>query len=243
MVNPHFETFLFGSILLFCCPFCLSKFCFLVYYLPGNTSRVSSAIQQISLMRTVAKTITRWLVNTKAIPSQMSDVFEYGIFSCLFSSMPVLVVILLSIPLGMISESITMIIPFLLLRKFAGGFHFSSPLPCSVTSVALLLICLFGIKTILVFHNYSLISSLVLLSLAFIIIHSPIDSKNRRLTNIEKKIFRKIAISLSIIIAMIFFTLIIFARYSTAIPIGFGIILTAFLQVPCKFAKRTPREM
>lgn len=188
-------------------------------------------------MRIAAKAITRWLVNTKAIPPQMYDVFEYGIFSCLFSSMPVLVVVLLSIPLRMIPEGIAMIIPFILLRKFAGGFHFASPLPCSVTSVALLLICLFGIKATLIFQAYSLISSLVLLSLAFIIIHSPIDSKSRRLADIEKKVFRKIAIILSIIMALTYFTLIFCTRYSTAIPIGFGIILTAFLQVPCVFLK------
>ena len=126
-------------------------------------------------MRTAAKAITQWLVNTKAIPAQMYEAFEYGIFSCLFSSLPILVVILLSIP-------------FILLRKFAGGFHFSSPLPCSVTSVALLFACLFGIKIILVFHAYGLISSLVLLSFAFIIIHSPIDSKSRRLAKNEKRI-------------------------------------------------------
>lgn len=188
-------------------------------------------------MRIAAKAITRWLVNTKAIPPQMYDVFEYGIFSCLFSSMPVLVVVLLSIPLRMIPEGIAMIIPFILLRKFAGGFHFASPLPCSVTSVALLLICLFGIKATLIFHAYSLISVLVLLSCVFISIHSPIDSKSRRLTDIEKKIFRKIAIVLSIIMTLTDFILIICARFSTAIPIGFGIILTAFLQVPCVFLK------
>lgn len=188
-------------------------------------------------MRIAAKAITRWLVNTKAIPPQMYDVFEYGIFSCLFSSMPVLVVVLLSIPLRMIPEGIAMIIPFILLRKFAGGFHFASPLPCSVTSVALLLICLFGIKATLIFHAYSLISVLVLLSCVFISIHSPIDSKSRRLTDIEKKIFRKIAIVLSIIMTLTDFILIICARFSTAIPIGFGIILTAFLQVLCKFVK------
>ena len=188
-------------------------------------------------MRTVAKAITRWLINTKAISSQMSDVFEYGIFSCLFSSMPVLVVILLSIPLGMVSEGISMIIPFILLRKFAGGFHFTSPLPCTVTSVALRFICLFGIKFTLAFRAYSLMSSLVLFSFAFIFIHSPIDSKSRKLTDAEKKIFRKIAIILSTIMVLIFFTLIFCKRYGTAISIGFGIILTAFLQVPCRFAK------
>ena len=194
-------------------------------------------------MRTAAKAITQWLVNTKAIPAQMYEAFEYGIFSCLFSSLPILVVILLSIPLHMVPEGIAMIIPFILLRKFAGGFHFSSPLPCSVTSVALLFACLFGIKIILVFHAYGLISSLVLLSFAFIIIHSPIDSKSRRLAKNEKRIFKKIAIVLSIIMGFTYFTLVIFERYSTAIPIGFGIILTAFLQVPCKFKKRNPCEM
>ena len=188
-------------------------------------------------MRATAKAITQWLVNTKAIPVQMSDVFEYGIFSCLFSTMPILVVILLSIPLGMVTEGIAMIIPFIMLRKFAGGFHFSSPLPCTVVSVAILVICLLGIKAIFFFHTYSLISALVLLSLGFIIIHSPIDSENRRLTDSEKKGVRKIAIVLSIIMALTYFILIICAKYSTAIPIGFGIMLTAFLQVPCKFVK------
>lgn len=167
----------------------------------------------------------------------MQEVFEYGIFSFFFSTLPLLVVILLSIPLGMVFEGFLMIIPFILLRKFTGGFHFSTPLPCILTSVALLIFNLVGIYVTIYYKTYSIISTLVVLSLIPIIVYSPIDSQNRKLSEIEKKLFRKIAITLSLIVTFIYSVFLFSSCYHIAIPIGFGIILTAFLQVPCFFKK------
>ena len=169
-----------------------------------------------------SKTLVKWLLKTGAISQQDADVYEYGIYSFLFSCIPFGLVLVLSIPLDMAWEGVLLIIPFFFLRKFTGGFHFQSALPCLVTSTLLLLASLAGIKALL-----------PKLSLIPIFLLSPIDSINRKLTSKEQRVFRRIAIGLACFFATLFTLLMGFGLYQTAVPIGGGVVLTALLQLPC----------
>lgn len=188
-------------------------------------------------MRHIAKVVAEWLVNTGVISVTLQEVYEYGIFSLLFSLLPLMVVILLSIPLGMVMEGCIMVVPFILLRKFTGGFHFSTPLPCMILSVTLLLSALIAIKYTMHYHSYFILSVLVAFSVLPIIVYSPIDSQSRKLTENEKKTFKKVAIVLSCAFVAAYFVLSLLSLSRFAVPIGFGIFLTALLQVPCCFSK------
>ena len=101
------------------------------------------------MTRFFSKTLVKWLLKTGAISQQDADVYEYGVYSFLFSCIPFGLVLVLSIPLDMAWEGVLLIIPFFFLRKFTGGFHFQSALPCLVTSTLLLLASLAGIKALL----------------------------------------------------------------------------------------------
>ena len=99
------------------------------------------------MTRFFSKALVKWLLKTGAISQQDADVYEYGIYSFLFSLLPFALVLILTVPLGMVTEGFLLIVPFFFLRKFTGGFQ--SALPCSVTSTLLLLASLAGIKTLL----------------------------------------------------------------------------------------------
>ena len=59
-----------------------------------------------------SKTLVKWLLKTGAISQQDADVYEYGIYSFLFSLIPFALVLVLSIPLGMVTEGFLLIVPF-----------------------------------------------------------------------------------------------------------------------------------
>lgn len=139
----------------------------------------------------VSVLIAKWLLQAGAISAEDLDLYIYGIYSFLFTIAPLSLVVLLSLPLNMPLEGILLIIPFILLRKFAGGFHFKSAIPCAIVSTFLLLFFLLGIKFTLLWENQIAFSILVYLSLIIIITLSPIDSENRKLSNLEKKFFTK----------------------------------------------------
>ena len=185
------------------------------------------------MTRFFSKALVKWLLKTGAISQQDADVYEYGIYSFLFSLLPFALVLILTVPLGMVTEGFLLIVPFFFLRKFTGGFHFQSALPCLVTSTLLLLASLAGIKALLSKPPLLAVYLAVYLSLIPIFLLSPIDSINRKLSSKEQRVFHRIAIGLGCFFAALFTLLMGFELYRIAVPIGGGIVLTALLQLPC----------
>lgn len=185
------------------------------------------------MTRFFSKALVKWLLKTGAISQQDAEVYEYGIYSFLFSCVPFALVLVLSIPLNMAWEGILLIVPFFFLRKFTGGFHFQSALPCLVTSTLLLLASLGGIKALLSKPPLLAVYLAVYLSLIPIFLLSPIDSINRKLSSKEQRVFHRIAIGLGCFFVALFTLLMGFELYRIAVPIGGGVVLTALLQLPC----------
>lgn len=185
------------------------------------------------MTRFFSKALVKWLLKTGAISQQDAEVYEYGIYSFLFSCVPFALVLVLSIPLNMAWEGILLIVPFFFLRKFTGGFHFQSALPCLVTSTLLLLASLAGIKALLSKPPLLAVYLAVYLSLIPIFLLSPIDSINRKLSSKEQRVFHRIAIGLGCFFVALFTLLMGFELYRIAVPIGGGVVLTALLQLPC----------
>ncbi len=190
------------------------------------------------MIRKVAHILSKWLLKTGAISEVDLELYEYGIYSFLFTLIPLFAVIVLSFPLHITFEGILFIIPFILLRKFTGGFHFSSAWLCTLVSIVVLSAFLLGIKVLIPSSQSIPAYVAVYLSLIPIVTLSPIDSVNRRLTHKEKAIFRKIAICLGIIFEALFTLFMLLGVPHIAIPIGAGVVLTALLQLPCLWELR-----
>ena len=186
------------------------------------------------MIRFVSRAVAKWLLKHGAISVNEKELYEYGIYSFLFTLTPLFLVLMVSIPLNMAVEGVLLITPFILLRKFAGGFHFQTPLPCIIVSTVVLLGCLLEIRVILEYGSF-IIHTLLYASIVPICILSPIDSENRQLSAKEKSAFHRIAIVLATINAALYSLLLILRTVEIAIPLGTGMILTALLQLPCLF--------
>ena len=187
------------------------------------------------MIRFVSRAVAKWLLKHGAISVNEKELYEYGIYSFLFTLTPLFLVLMVSIPLNMAVEGVLLITPFILLRKFSGGFHFQTPLPCIIVSTLVLLGCLLEISVILEYGSFIIHTLLVYASIVPICILSPIDSENRQLSAKEKSAFHRIAIVLATINAALYSLLLILRTVEIAIPLGTGMILTALLQLPCLF--------
>ena len=187
------------------------------------------------MIRFVSRAVAKWLLKHGAISVNEKELYEYGIYSFPFTLTPLFLVLMVSIPLNMAVEGVLLITPFILLRKFAGGFHFQTPLPCIIVSTVVLLGCLLEIRVILQYGSFIIHTLLVYASIVPICILSPIDSENRQLSAKEKSAFHRIAIVLAPINAALYSLLLILRTVEIAIPLGTGMILTALLQLPCLF--------
>ena len=187
------------------------------------------------MIRFVSRAVAKWLLKHGAISVNEKELYEYGRYSFLFTLTPLFLVLMVSIPLNMAVEGVLLITPFILLRKFAGGFHFQTPLPCIIVSTVVLLGCLLEIRVILEYGSFIIHTLLVYASIVPICILSPIDSENRQLSAKEKSAFHRIAIVLATINAALYSLLLILRTVEIAIPLGTGMILTTLLQLPCLF--------
>lgn len=187
------------------------------------------------MIRFISRAVAEWLLKHGAISVNEKELYEYSIYSFLFTLTPLFLVLMVSIPLNMAVEGILLITPFIFLRKFAGGFHFQTPLPCIIVSTLVLLGCLLENRIILEYGSFIIHALLVYASIVPICILSPIDSENRQLSAKEKSAFHRIANVLATINAALYSLLLILRTVEIAIPLGTGMILTALLQLPCLF--------
>lgn len=116
-----------------------------------------------------------------------------------------------------------MIIPFMLLRKFSGGYHAKTLFRCMIISCLLLFLCM----EITIHISYSW-NILVFAGIAgsSLIIQSPIDSENKRLEEVQKRQYRKIVCGF-----VMFFLALIFIlwklnaqKYAVSIAVGIWLI-------------------
>lgn len=147
--------------------------------------------------------------------------------------MPVCLAIIIGAIFGHVVDSVLMIIPFMLIRKFSGGFHIKSASICFVSSTLLISIFLFVIQVVdtkieIIAFNLAVITSTVQ-----IFICSPINNDARTLTEKEYVVFKKTARIMAIVFLMLYAMLLILGQNAFSTPIGAGIILTALPQVPC----------
>ena len=139
------------------------------------------------MIRFISRAVAEWLLKHGAISVNEKELYEYSIYSFLFTLTPLFLVLMVSIPLNMAVEGILLITPFIFLRKFAGGFHFQTPLPCIIVSTLVLLGCLLENRIILEYGSFIIHTLLVYASIVPICIFKP-DRLKKSSTFCERKI-------------------------------------------------------
>lgn len=111
------------------------------------------------------------------------------------------------------------------IRIYAGGYHASSKRRCECLSYGSLLLCM-----ILIFYiplKIVLMNLMLLFSGLIIFLFSPIESPNKRLNGVEKKVFRHKSIIYLVIAMLIYGALIKVEEVEYAKTIMYSIILVA----------------
>ena len=144
----------------------------------------------------MSEKIADWLIGQKAISSDERELYAYAVH-CLFSLIyPIAFASVVGIISGMIMESIVMIIPFMIIRKFSGGYHADSFGKCLIIFAGALLIG----KNI---YNGVTLNAFYIAASILLIIFSPIDSINKRLDDDDKMFCKKITIVIVLVIFVI----------------------------------------
>lgn len=185
-------------------------------------------------MNYLSKCITTWLIKHETVSQGDRELYEYATYSFLLSLSPLIIIMIIGLMMGQVVASIWVILPFMFIRKFSGGFHAKHAWVCMIFSCGILFLCVF----IVAYIEYSIwISIITVCAATSLTIFSPIDSENRQLDLSEIKKY-KITTTILVIAFVILHCLFLLTNHITyAICIAEGIVLTACLQVPHIFGK------
>lgn len=125
-----------------------------------------------------ARLIAIWLIDHEAVRREDYDLYVYAAHSLIMTLAPLGLALALGVLLGHAAAAVTIILPFMMIRKFSGGYHAGKAWICLLCSSLILggCICISGYIT----YGYGLISVMVTAA-AMLMINSPVASENRRL--------------------------------------------------------------
>ena len=160
---------------------------------------------------------------------EMRELYEYAIYVLLSGIFHLISVVVLGLCFNMILESLVFYCSFILIRKFAGGYHAKTSTRCYIFSVITSFVVLCLIKLIGYSNsiNYYIFVTIEILCVVFIIITSPLDNENKPLNAKEKKIFK----ILSVVMSLLMFVISLLLKWAgfniLSVAVSFGIIMCA----------------
>lgn len=130
------------------------------------------------------------------------ELYEYAIYIILSSAFHMATVIVLGLVFNLLTESLVFYLSFIVIRKFAGGYHAKTPVRCYLFSFVsnIIILCLVKwINTLFIF----IFIIFELLCVVLILLISPLDTENNPLTGQEKKMYRMLTSIITILIFII----------------------------------------
>ena len=181
----------------------------------------------------VEKMIT-WLVVNGLIQEHDRELYRYAIKSFLYLVAPLFLSFVLGLWLGCLSQGIVMVIPFMMTRKFCGGYHAKQEGICFVGSSLLLFLCM---ELALHTRGGWLLIVITCCASLCLAIFSPLDNENRRLSDDEIKLYRRMVRKVVFLFLIVDVLLLIYEQQVYSVFWSVGILLTAGLQIPCVYVK------
>lgn len=174
--------------------------------------------------------VINWLIRCKVINKTEKSLYEYALHSFFLLMMPFILAGTIGFCMGMFQHGIVIILPFVILRKFSGGYHAKKLSICIIGSGCLLYLCMMLSKYVKCSWTLEAITAIASLSL---ILASPIDSESRTLDEDEKTQYKMVTMVCVIIFWLLNSILCLTGNQIYMIDLSIGLLLTAGLQIPC----------
>lgn len=181
------------------------------------------------MFHVISERVIKYAIKNNALDKNRADEYIYGLEITLSVLTSYLSVIIVGFLINMLWQSALFLFLFVSLRRFIGGFHFSSQIMCYLFMCVMCLIVLLVIKysgndTML----YSIIMTISTLALLII---SPVPAIDKPLDEKETKVYGKISRTMIIVIAIIYAILCLFKQIYIAKIISVTMLVVAILAI------------
>ena len=162
------------------------------------------------------------------------DLYEYAVYIILASAFHIITIIALGLCFNLLVESLVFYLSFIVIRKFAGGYHAKTPTRCYIISIITIVLMLCIIKWILIINYLSIYYSLFFSELVCVLILcflSPLDTENKLLNGKERTIYKIVSCVTSIAISLFSTFLIVIGVYNICVSLRFSIFTSTVLLI------------
>lgn len=180
-------------------------------------------------MEKIGSKIIEFFVSNDLIKNEDKGIYKYAFNIILSSLIHIATVMIIGLCFNLFIESLVFYFSFIAIRKFAGGYHAKTPVRCYMFSIILYIVSLELIGFICE-SQYCVIITIILelFSLVCIFAISSLDSNKHPLNLREKRVYRIISFTSSIVLFLLSWML-LFELKKIGIAVGLGIILVAFV--------------
>lgn len=180
----------------------------------------------------IERYISAKLIEYEAIAPEDEDLYCYAVHCLFLAVIPFVISMVIGVLLGKAPECLWIVVPFMLMRKFSGGHHAKTQLRCFLESSCAMYV---AIEASVFLTDGSAVRIGMVLAVLWLAVFSPIDSENRRLSSQQKKVYKRTAITISMVFVLLYGILSVFHWWEAAVSVAIGIILCAVMQMPCLF--------
>ena len=158
------------------------------YYVSTKGTERFNEIQEKEIMEKGTDTVVNWMIRCNVINETDKELYKYALHSFFLLVAPLILAGGIGFCLGSVKHGVALIMPFMVLRKFSGGYHAKNLYVCILGSGFLLFLCI--ILSMRMRCDWKWAMSTVIASVS-LIAFSPIDSENRKIDTDEKKTYKK----------------------------------------------------
>lgn len=174
-----------------------------------------------------------YAIRNKYIKQEQYDEYVYALEIILNILITDITMIIIGLAMGMIWECILFWLVYKILRKYCGGYHFSTSLKCYLSSCIMCPAVLVAVRYIP--YNITVWCVTTLTALITLSILSPVEAANKPLDEKEKKVFGIVSRILIIISALCWsITTVIFHQFILSKIISLSIISVAIFVIAGK---------
>ena len=185
--------------------------------------------------------LTEKLLSNGIIIDEDKELYIYGLFMLLSQLMFFIIACIFGLLLKCLFESIIFYIAFMLIRRYAGGYHASTETRCEILSTLSILACIVVIKLSKTYDIQTILLIIGAVSAVCIFVFCPLDTPEKPLSDKEFKYFRKVSWLILLMIVVAIIVSYVFKFQMVLVPCCLSLILESVLLVAGK-VKRVSKK-
>lgn len=154
------------------------------------------------------KSIVKKLSQNNFINEKQYDICRFGIQQGLTILLNTITIIFIGVTLNQFLQAILFMLFYVPLRSYAGGYHAKTALRCYFYSIIIMIAVLLAMKYLILSNFICII--MLMFSSGVIFIFSPVEDKNKPLDSVERIVYRKRTLIITVLEILIFWMCLIF---------------------------------